>query len=349
MNDISKIMAELEDHISFCNDILSMLSNKEITRIQEIEIEKISRLVKYRNSHALLEDNSGGRFVELIDSLPAVAIQGYNRNREVVYWNKSSESIYGYSSSEALGKKLEDLILPDEIIESAIQGINDWYNNGDKDAIPAGELFLLRKDKTLAHVFSSHVMLGAGSENQEMFCVDVDLGDIASLKNENKSLEEKVNVDSLTNIHNRHYFLSIIDDRTKKCRLKKCSLSLIMFDVDFFKEINDQHGHDVGDSSLIELTLIVKSMIRDNDIFVRWGGEEFILLVDTNLNEAANIANKIRKNIEEKTSALGSIPSFTCSFGLVDMLAYSSFDQAYKNVDAKMYLAKNCGRNRVEY
>jgi len=199
-NNFLNIKSDLESHILFCNEILAMMCNKEITRSQKTEIEKISRIINYKNSSVLLEETSDKKFIELIDSIPAVAVQGYNKNREVVYWNKASEAIYGYSSSEATGKKLEDLILPKEIAEQTINGINNWYENGEKDALPAGELLLLRKDKTLAHVFSSHVMLGAGGENQEMFCVDVDLSDIVSLRNENKCLEEQANIDSLTNI-----------------------------------------------------------------------------------------------------------------------------------------------------
>ena len=129
----------------------------------------------------------------------------------------------------------------------------------------------------------------------------------------------------------------------------KKELSIIMFDIDHFKKINDEHGHDVGDHALVALIKIVKTIIRDDDVFIRWGGEEFILLVESNLEKACLTDNKLQQHIELKTAELNGIPAFTCSFGVVSMQGFSSFDQAYKIVDEKLYLAKNNGRNRVEY
>ncbi len=115
------------------------------------------------------------KFVELLGEIPNVAVQGYNKERKVIYWNKASEKIYGFTKEEVFGKKLEDLIIPDFMKELTIEGINNWFEN--KKAIPSGELILKHKNGSEVHVYSSHVLLKEDSNNPEMFCIDVDLSE----------------------------------------------------------------------------------------------------------------------------------------------------------------------------
>ena len=186
------------------------------------------------------------------------------------------------------------------------------------------------------------------TSDPEMFCVDVDLSEVVSLKEENQELESKANIDKLTGIYNRHYFESIIHEKMKNSRLKNGFLSLIMIDIDYFKKINDQYGHDVGDKALGELVKIVQEAVRSDDVFVRWGGEEFMILIEKDLPQAEMVAHNIRKRVAQETSQTDEVPSFTCSFGVVDVSRFDSFQKAYESVDAKLYRAKNNGRNRVE-
>jgi len=345
--EITEIKKDLEVHILECQNMLLELDNSVHSTKYKLELENLSNFIKGKDSKVLSKISDEKKFVKLIDSIPSVAIQGYNKEREVIYWNHASEVIYGYTALDAIGKKLEDLIIPPEAKEKVIAGITDWYENGN--AIPAGELFLLRKDKTTVHVFSSHVMLGEKSLNPEIFCIDIDLSEIYSLRVKNKSLEKKAYFDKLTNIYNRHYFESIIENKMSNSKINKTDLFLIMFDIDHFKKINDQYGHDVGDEALKLLVKIVQETIRANDILVRWGGEEFMLLMETDFSNAKIIANKLRENIKLKTSESENIPSFTCSFGLVNMLNFNNFEKAYHLVDEKLYLAKNDGRDNVKY
>ena len=345
-DDLLKIKQNLKDHILECNEILALLDADSLNKDQKLKIDTISNLIMYKKSKTISSMGKERGFIELINAIPSVAIQGYDKDRKVIYWNKSSENIYGYSYEEAIGKSLEDLIIPEEMHIPVIEGIKDWFENGN--VIPACELILKRKDQSAIHVFSSHVMLGEKTSNPEMFCIDIDLSEVASLKIKNTDLEQKANYDMLTNIYNRNYFDSIIDKKFHQMLTLKQELSLIMFDVDYFKKINDQYGHDIGDKALIYLVQIVKKIIRKNDILVRWGGDEFILLLEADLSMVKDIANKLRNNIEVETSKLKDIPTLTCSFGVVYMGDFSSFDKAYKAVDKKLYLAKRNGRNRVE-
>jgi len=113
------------------------------------------------------------RFRSVFDQVKGIPIQGYNRNRDVIYWNKASEEVYGFTAEEALGHKLEDLIIPDSMREQVISDVQRWTDGGP--TIPAGELILRDKNGDDVRVYSSHVMLTNFNGYKEMFCVDVDM------------------------------------------------------------------------------------------------------------------------------------------------------------------------------
>ncbi len=113
------------------------------------------------------------RFRTLLDDVDMVAVQGYDQDRRVIYWNKASQRLYGYAEAEALGRNLEDLIIPGPLREAVVQGVRGWLDNGTP--IAAGELELVRKDRATVPVYSSHVMQETASGKKEMYCIDVDL------------------------------------------------------------------------------------------------------------------------------------------------------------------------------
>lgn len=115
------------------------------------------------------------RFRSLFEQIENIAVQGYNQRREVIFWNKASQMLYGYRGDEALGRRLEDLIIPEPIRDGVVEAISAWASGGE--AIPPGDLLLHDKDGKPVPVYSSHVMLrGIGGE-AEMYCVDVDLSE----------------------------------------------------------------------------------------------------------------------------------------------------------------------------
>ena len=113
------------------------------------------------------------RFRTLFEEIRNIAVQGYDATRKVIFWNRASTEFYGYSAEEALGRPLEDLIIPEALRAQVIARHEDWLRSGI--AIPAENLELLRKDGTLIPVFSSHAMLRDAAGRPEFYCVDVDL------------------------------------------------------------------------------------------------------------------------------------------------------------------------------
>ena len=113
---------------------------------------------------------------QIFDAVDAISVQGYDDERKVIYWNKGSELLYGYSKEEAAGQKLEDLIIPEYIREVVITAHGDWLNKGIE--IPAAEITLRKKDGHEISVFSSHVLFTNQYDNKQMYCIDIDLTDV---------------------------------------------------------------------------------------------------------------------------------------------------------------------------
>jgi len=129
--------------------------------------------------------DSEQRFRQIMEDVTEISIQGYDEQRRVTFWNPYSEKLYGYSEKEALGKKLEDLIIPSEMKDVVVQLHGCWLDQGEK--IPAGELILVDKFGNNVPVFSSHVMNETQS-GKEMFCIDIDLRPIKESEAERERL-----------------------------------------------------------------------------------------------------------------------------------------------------------------
>jgi PAS domain S-box-containing protein len=133
-----------------------------------------------RVANSLLQ--SEARFRRLFDEVPAIAVQGYAQDRTVIYWNAASEGLYGYSRDEALGRKLEELIIPPAMRAGVVEHIRAWVEDGVP--IPSGELELMRKDGSRVPVFSCHVMQTRADSKSELYCLDVDLSELQAAKQE---------------------------------------------------------------------------------------------------------------------------------------------------------------------
>jgi diguanylate cyclase (GGDEF)-like protein len=158
--------------------------------------------------------------------------------------------------------------------------------------------------------------------------------------------EQLTLIDSLTKIGNRRFFSETFKKELEKSHRYKHPVSLIMFDIDHFKQINDLFGHNSGDIVLQELSLLISSHLRSSDLLARWGGEEFtIILPENTLSEAVFTAEKLRKIIEEYSFSIKR--QVTCSFGVILSADNESMDNAISRVDAKLYEAKESGRNKV--
>ncbi len=164
------------------------------------------------------------------------------------------------------------------------------------------------------------------------------LTDVTPVHKEKELLEKMAYVDHLTQLYNRQMFDKLYVKELENKKRYGDALSLIMLDIDHFKEVNDTYGHDTGDKVLITLTQLINKHLRTNDIFARWGGEEFLILMPrTNKAIAYKKAKELRKILEDHQD---QIPQFTASFGVTEVLDSDKELSAFIRVDKALYQAK---------
>lgn len=171
---------------------------------------------------------------------------------------------------------------------------------------------------------------------------------IAHIKSLSTKMAEIAYTDSLTKIYNRLHFAHFLDIEIDKAKRYGSTFSIIFFDLDHFKKVNDNYGHLAGDKVLEKLTEIVAKANRSADIFARYGGEEFIILApETDVNGALAHAERLRRDIEKfDFKPAGHI---TSSFGVTEFNAESdTLESLLDRADKALYIAKEVGRNRVE-
>jgi diguanylate cyclase (GGDEF)-like protein len=158
--------------------------------------------------------------------------------------------------------------------------------------------------------------------------------------------------DELTGIHNRRHFITLAKTEISRSARFGHNISLIIFDIDHFKDINDQYGHLEGDKALSHAVNIIKKEVRDIDIFGRFGGEEFVILLpETGIESAHKLAFRLCRVLAESSVILqGNDVSITASFGVSGRKVESPSDLEIllRDADEALYRAKNSGRNRVE-
>ncbi|MFC1588979.1 GGDEF domain-containing protein [Pseudomonadota bacterium] len=169
---------------------------------------------------------------------------------------------------------------------------------------------------------------------------------LARIKLLGNQLTELAFTDTLTGIYNRLHFNRLLDSEIERTKRYGGELSIIFFDIDHFKQINDTHGHPTGDVILKELTEVISNANRSADIFARYGGEEFIILTSSTSSEGAmEHAQRLKQDIEQHRFQVGRV---TASFGVTGFDAASDNQETLlERADKALYQAKSDGRNCV--
>ncbi|SNR93694.1 GGDEF domain-containing protein [Pseudomonas segetis] len=219
-----------------------------------------------------------------------------------------------------------------EALEARRQ-INDW------EALLAGE-------QPYWGVVSGRVLDQIGRTSYLIWSYDISVR-----KQMEQELLTLANTDSLTGINNRHAFMQLAEDSLKLNHRYRRQCAALMIDIDHFKQINDVHGHQVGDLALQAAAQTLVNGLREVDVLGRLGGEEFaILLPETDFTQARQVAERLRKNIENMQVLLPSqnTLSMTVSIGLAMNTSQESLDHLLGRADSALYQAKTNGRNRLE-
>lgn len=225
-------------------------------------------------------------------------------------------------------------------LSAEIDGMH-WLEYVSQNAEKEHKVKIMKAD--VPHYFRVKVSLmqGMGSELYSVLLLDIT--EQEHYKNE---LEQLSLTDALTGAGNRLLFNRSLTQEMQRSHRYENALSLIIFDIDFFKQINDEFGHDIGDNVLIEIVGQIKEELRDTDIFCRFGGEEFtIILPETDILEANKMAERLRAKIEGLNTVFPK--PVTISFGVAQLTKWDNTKTLLKRGDDALYQAKEKGRNRV--
>ena len=161
-------------------------------------------------------------------------------------------------------------------------------------------------------------------------------------------LYREVRVDPLTELKNRRGFLEYYEECVRPCSASE-TVSVVMCDIDFFKKVNDSYGHNAGDAVLVHIAQLLQSSLGERDEAVRWGGEEFVLLLwGKTSGQAAEAAEQLRKSVEQSCCEYeGEKIRVTMSFGVIQLDRGRTINENIEDADEKLYQAKATGRNKV--
>jgi diguanylate cyclase (GGDEF)-like protein/PAS domain S-box-containing protein len=263
--------------------------------------------------------------------------------------NAFAENILGLKKSQVIGKTLQDLesVIPFNLIKL----------HGDQDKLlyesqlsQEYELIIKISDGSIRDFKITKTVFK--SENGECMGYIAIMSDITELKNKEKSLKMLASIDPLTKLYNRRSFSEMASHLFNLAKRDKESISLVMVDIDNFKNINDTYGHKIGDDVIILVSSILLTMSRESDIVARFGGEEFLMLLPkTDIQGAVTIAEKIRAKIEESSLSIDKDKEikFTISLGVSEVFIKNETDieAGIKRADDALYKAKRNGKNKV--
>jgi diguanylate cyclase (GGDEF)-like protein/PAS domain S-box-containing protein len=253
---------------------------------------------------------------------------------EIVDVNKAASELIGASKKNIIGKECHQYVCPAERGRCPITDLNQVIDNSER--------FLINARHRKVPIIKTVVPI---TIKNRKYLLETFI-DITEQKRMDEKLKRLATTDILTGAYNRTVFDEIISREMERVKRYNTSLSVIMFDIDHFKRVNDTFGHNVGDSVLKKIARIVKRTIRKVDYFIRWGGEEFLIIsAETNLEQAYVLAERLRSGIE--TSKFNNISQITVSCGVARYEKEDTRNTLIKRVDDAMYKAKRTGRNRV--
>jgi len=264
----------------------------------------LERAIRYAQSHKRLitqldasRDNYRQLYNSAFEGILLISMDGV-----ILDCNASGEALFGYSHAEMIGKPILCLI-PERFRHKHTTGMHAVVDegagcvSGKVVEVPA----LCSNGSEILIQMMTNVIEAAGQ-----MCFSANLIDITERKKLEEALRVQANNDPLTGMYNRRYFLNRAEDEWKRARRFAHHLSVLMLDIDHFKDVNDSHGHAAGDEVLKMVAQTLTGVVRSIDIAARWGGEEFIVLLpETDGEGEMVIADKIRQHIASCSTPCG--------------------------------------------
>ncbi|ACO03416.1 MULTISPECIES: sensor domain-containing diguanylate cyclase [Persephonella] len=280
---------------------------------------------------------------ELVENVNSIVLR-WKPDGTITFINRFGEKFFGYKRKELIGKNVCDTIVPQcdsegnnlhQMIEDITRNPNRYVNNENENMTKDGKrVWILWKNRPVYDSDNNLI---------EIFSIGHDITEKKILE---KKLEKLATTDGLTGIYNRVKFEEILEEKLRDFSLNGSKFCLFLFDIDNFKKINDSYGHHRGDHVLKEVVNVVRRSLRNDSLFARWGGEEFIILFpNTDLKSCFHVVDGIRKMISRHVfDVVGRI---TISGGITEVLEGDDSVSIVRRADNLLYKAKGSGKNIV--
>lgn len=270
-----------------------------------------------------------------------------DRDANITMINKTASEMLGFTEKEILGKNWFEIgVLPPLSIKEGKTIFSKFISGDCESDQQTHQGGILSKDgKSFVLTWSTSLL----REDDEIVGVLGSALDTTELYNTQRELKKQTYIDALTNTYNRKYYNLKISESLSLYERNQTPFTVLMYDIDDFKKINDSYGHLAGDDILTEMSQLIQSNIRKSDYLFRVGGEEFVIIfADTHLKQAKIVAEKIRKSVEESLENLKN-ETITISIGVTQVQKSDNADDIYKRVDDLLYISKKNGKNMVSF
>lgn len=272
-------------------------------------------------------------------------IFSFNLEGRFVYANKQMKDLFGLTMEEMAGKNYYDLDVP---IAAELHGQIEQVIRS-KGSVRREAPFTPSSGKIVWHDYVFTPVFNKAGEVESVVCIGHDVTERRASEHHNWT---KANYDDLTGLPNRSLFTNRLEEYVKHSQRSDSSIALLFIDLDYFKEINDQFGHEAGDSLLKQTAERIQSCVRESDTAARLGGDEFIVILKNlqNRRHIEIVAEKIRRRLAEPFDLGNHTIQISASIGVsLSPQDTNIANELVNQADAAMYASKNKGRNQVHF
>jgi diguanylate cyclase (GGDEF)-like protein/PAS domain S-box-containing protein len=278
-----------------------------------------------------------------------------DRNLSVTSWNRWMELHSGISARNIIGQKITEFFptLAEGSFLRIAKSVFAFGNYASYSQKLHKYLFPMKNPHGSAVLFpqmQQNCTFGPlRNDNNEIFSIYITVQDVTDFVVYEQKLVQMAKVDGLTGVFNRRYLDTRLQEELERSRRHGNPLSIMMLDIDHFKDINDTQGHICGDYTLRKISELLLNLVRTSDILGRYGGEEFCcVLPETSFEQAIVLAERCREQIAaDQFSCTDYQTRVTISIGVTDLHRNDTLDSIIKRADDALYQAKRAGRNRV--